>query len=150
MSLSERINDDLKQAMRSGDKLRLETLRSLRAAVLELEKSGRGEITDEDVLKAIMNQAKRRKDAAEQFRAGGRAELAEKEEKEHTIIEEYLPRQLSDDEIRAEVRGIITEVGASRPEDFKAVMPRAVAAMRGRADGSRIQAMVRQELEREG
>lgn len=150
MSLSERITDDLKNAMRAGEKLRLETLRSLRAAVLELEKSGRGEITDDDVLKAIGNQAKRRKDAAEQYHAAGRVDLAEKEEQELKIIEEYLPRQLNDDEIRFEVRRIIAETGASGPGDFKHVMPKAMASLRGRADGSRVQSVVRSELESAG
>ena len=94
-----------------------------------------------------MNQAKRRKDAAEQFRAAGRAELAEKEDAELEIIEAYLPKQLSDEEIGAEVGRIIAETGASGPGDFKTVMPQAMAAMRGRADGSRVQAAVKAALE---
>jgi uncharacterized protein YqeY len=147
MELSERIGNDMKEAMRSGEKLRLEVLRSLRAAMLELEKSGRESVTTDDQLKAVMNQAKRRKDAAEQFRAASRVDLAEKEEAELVIIEEYLPKQLSDDEIRAEVARIIAETGASGPGDFKVVMPKAVAAMRGRADGSRIQGVVKAALE---
>jgi uncharacterized protein YqeY len=147
MELAERIGNDMKEAMRSGEKLRLETIRSLRAAILELEKSGKGATTDEDELKAVMNQAKRRKDAAEQFRAAGRIDLAEKEEAELVIIEEYLPKQLSDGEIRAEVDRIVAETGASGPGDFKTVMPKAMAAMRGRADGNRVQAAVRAALE---
>jgi uncharacterized protein len=147
MDLSERIGNDMKEAMKSGEKLRLETIRSLRAAILELEKSGRGAVTADDQLKAVMNQAKRRKDAAEQYRAAGRAELAEKEEAELAIIEEYLPKQLSDEEIRAEVSRIVSETGASGPGDFKTVMPKAMAAMRGRADGNRVQAAVRAALE---
>ena len=150
MELSERIGSDMKEAMRSGEKLRLEVLRSLRAAMLELEKSGKGVVTAEEELKAVMNQAKRRKDAAEQFRNAGRAELAEKEEAELVIIEHYLPKQLSDDEIRSEVQRIIAELGASGAEAFKQVMPKAMAAMRGRADGSRVQAAVKVALEGTG
>jgi uncharacterized protein len=147
MELSERINSDMKEAMRSGEKLRLETIRSLRAAMLELEKSGRESVSADDELKAVMNQAKRRKDAAEQFRAAGRVDLAEKEEAELAIIQGYLPQQLSDEEIRAEVARIVAETGASGPGDFKVVMPKAVAATRGRADGSRVQAAVKAALE---
>jgi uncharacterized protein YqeY len=147
MELSERIGNDMKDAMRSGEKLRLETLRSLRAAMLELEKSGKASVSDDDEMKAVLNQAKRRRDAADQFRAAGRTELADKEEAELAIIQEYLPKQLTDDEIRTEVDRIVAEVGASGPNDFKSVMPKAVAATRGRADGSRVQAIVRAALE---
>jgi uncharacterized protein YqeY len=147
MRLSERIGNDMKEAMRSGEKLKLETLRSLRAALLELEKSGKENVSDDDELKAVMNQAKRRKDAAEQFRAAGRVELAEKEEAELKFIEEYLPKQLSDDEIRAEVQRIVAETGATGPDDFKNVMPKAMASMRGRADGGRVQSAVREALQ---
>lgn len=146
MSLSERINEDMKTAMRGGEKLRLETLRSLRAAMLELEKSGK-EFSPDDELRAVMNQAKRRKDAIEQYRNAGRQDLADKEESELKIIEDYLPKQLEDSEIRNEVAGIISAVGAQGPDDFKLVMPKAMAALRGRADGGRVQAIVREELQ---
>src|ERR1051326_6981430 len=130
MSLTERITEDMKSAMRAGEKLRLETLRSLRAAMLELQKSGR-EVSAEDELKAVMNQGKRRKDAIEQYRNANRNDLAEKEEAELKVIEEYLPQQLGEEEVRSEVRRIIGEVGAKGPDDFKSVMPKAMAAMRG-------------------
>ncbi len=146
MSLTERITEDMKAAMRSGEKLRLETLRSLRAAMLELQKSGK-EVSAEDELKAVMNQGKRRKDAIEQYRNASRNDLAEKEEAELKVIEEYLPQQLGEEEVRNEVRRIIGEVGAKGPDDFKSVMPKAMAAMRGRADGARVQAVVREELQ---
>ncbi|HVZ39629.1 MAG TPA: GatB/YqeY domain-containing protein [Candidatus Kapabacteria bacterium] len=145
MTLGEKITEDLTNAMKAGDKLRLETLRMLRAAMLELQKSGK-EISPDDELRAVQNQGKRRKDAAEQYRAAGRADLAEKEEAELKIIEEYLPQQLGEDEIRAQVRVIIAEAGASGPGDFKLVMPKAMGALRGRADGARVQAIVKEEL----
>jgi hypothetical protein len=150
MSLTEQISEDLKAAMRAGEKLRLETLRSLRAALLELQKSGKETITPDDEMKAVMNQAKRRKDAAEQYRNANRNDLAEKEEAELKMIEAYLPQQLTDDEIRDEVRRLIDETGAAGPNDFKLVMPKAMAAMRGRADGGRVQAIVKEELEAKG
>jgi uncharacterized protein len=145
MSLSEQVNEDMKTAMRSGEKLRLETLRLLRASMLELQKSGK-DVSADDELKAVMNQAKRRKDAAEQYRNAGRVDLAEKEESELKIIEAYLPAQMNDDEIRAGVRAIIAETGAKGPDDFKLVMPKAMGAMRGKADGGRVQAIVKEEL----
>ncbi|MBS1912543.1 MAG: GatB/YqeY domain-containing protein [Bacteroidetes bacterium] len=145
MTLGEKITEDLTNAMKAGDKLRLETLRMLRAAMLELQKSGK-DTSPDDELRAVQNQGKRRKDAAEQYRAAGRADLAEKEEAELKIIEEYLPQQLSEEEIRAQVRAIITEAGASGPGDFKLVMPKAMGALRGRADGARVQAIVKEEL----
>lgn len=145
MSLTTRISEELTAAMKAGEKLRVETLRMVRAALLELQKSGR-EIAAEDEMRAVQNQAKRRKDAAEQFRAAGRNDLAEKEEQELAIIEEYLPKQLSDDELRARVRAIVEETGASGPGDFKVVMPKAMAELRGVADGGRVQAMVKEAL----
>ncbi len=149
MTITERISEDLKEAMRAGEKLRLETLRMLRAALLELEKSGKA-FTADDELRTLQNQAKRRKDAIEQYRLAQREDLAAREADELGIIETYLPQQLNDDEIRDQVRAIITETGASGPTDFKVVMPKAMAAMRGRADGARVQAMVREELQAKG
>ena len=100
MSLKEKINQDLKDAMRSGDKIRLETIRSIRALILEFEKSGSGkELNSEEEIKMLTTAAKKRKESIEQFRNGGRNELAEKEEAELKIVEEYLPKQLSLDEI---------------------------------------------------
>lgn len=149
MTLTEQISEDLKNAMKSGDRLRTETLRMLRAALLELEKSG-NEVTAELELKAVQNQAKRRKDAAEQYRNANRADLAEKEESELSMIVDYLPKQVGDDEIRTVVQGIIAETGAAGPGDFKTVMPKSMGALRGRADGAKVQAIVKEELERKG
>lgn len=146
MKLSERINEDLKAAMRAGERVRLETVRSLRAALLELEKSG-NEVNDDAEQRAVMNQGKRRRDAIEQYRAAGRNDLADKEEAELKIIEEYLPQQLDDAAIEERVRAIIAETGAKGAGDFKVVMPRAVAAMRGVAEGGRIQPIVKRLLE---
>jgi uncharacterized protein YqeY len=146
MTLTEKIANDMKEAMKSGDKTKLGTLRMVRAALLELQKSG-SEVTPDLELRAVQKQAASRKDAMQQFVAAGRNDLAEVERVELAIIEAYLPQQLSDDEIRAKVRELITETGASGPNDFKLVMPKAMAAMRGLADGNRVQAVVREELQ---
>lgn len=146
MTLTEKIAHDMKEAMKSGDKIRLGTLRMVRAALLELQKSG-SEVTPDLELRAVQKQANSRKDAMAQFINAGRNDLAEVERVELEIIEAYLPQQLSDDEIRAKVREFIAETGASGPNDFKLVMPKAMSAMRGLADGNRVQAIVREELQ---
>lgn len=147
MTLAERITTDLKEAMKAGDKLRLETLRMIRASVLEFEKSGAGRPMSEDEEIAILNQAsKKRRDAIEQFEKAGRTEMAEKERAELAIITEYLPAQLSDDEIRAELVTIIAAMGATSPSDLGKVMGMAVKGLKGRADGSTIQRLARELL----
>jgi len=147
MSLKNQINDDLKNAMKSGDKIRLETIRSLRALILEFEKSGAGrEMTPEDELKILTTSAKKRKESIEQFTNAGRAELAEKESAELKIIEEYLPKQLSVEEIFEEIKKIAAEVGAKAKEDFPKVMPAAAKALKGKADGKVIKELVEKLL----
>ena len=147
MNLTEKINQDLKEAMKSGDKLRLETIRSIRALILEFEKSGTGkELTPEEELKMLTTAAKKRKESIEQFRNGGRPELADKEEAELKIIEEYLPKQLSHDEIETEIRKIAGEVGAVSKADFPKLMPAAAKALKGQADGKVVKEIVEKVL----
>lgn len=147
MSYSERIVEDMKAAMKSGNSEKVGVLRMLRAAMLELQKSG-NEITDELELQSLQKQAKMRKDSITQFEDAGREDLAEKERAELVIIEEYLPKQLSNDEIRAAVLSIVAETGATGVADFKVVMPKAMGQLKGRADGSQVQAIVREELQK--
>jgi uncharacterized protein YqeY len=147
MALTDEINEQIKTAMKSGDKVRLETLRSIRAGILEFEKSGTGrEMTDDDAFKIINSGAKKRKDAIEQFEAAGRTEAAEKERLELSIIMEFLPTQMTEDEVRLAVSDIITQLGASQPSDFGKVMGIAVKQMKGKADGGLIQTLVKQLL----
>ena len=147
MNLKEKINQDLKDAMKSGEKIRLETIRSIRALILEFEKSGTGkELTPEEEIKMLSTAAKKRKESIEQFRNGGRTELAEKEEAELKIIEEYLPKQLSLDEILAEVKKIALEIGAVIKEDFAKLMPQAAKALKGKADGKVVKEIVEKIL----
>lgn len=147
MNLKDKINDDLKNAMKSGDKIRLETVRSIRALILEFEKSGSGkELTPEEEIKMLTTAAKKRKESIEQFRKGGRNELAEKEENELKIIEEYLPKQLSLDEILIEVKKLADEIGAVSKEDFPKLMPLAVKILKGKADGKTVKETVEKIL----
>lgn len=145
MNYSERIVEDMKQAMKAGQTERVAALRMLRAAMIELQKSGE-EVTEELELKTLQKQAKMRKDSIAQYEDAGRNDLAAREYVDLAIIEDYLPKQMSDDEIRAIVVRIIAETGATGTGDFKVVMPKAIGEAKGRADGGRVQAVVRDEL----
>ncbi|HEY4755250.1 MAG TPA: GatB/YqeY domain-containing protein [Ignavibacteriaceae bacterium] len=147
MNLKERINQDLKEAMKSGDKVKLETIRSIRALILEFEKSGIGrEINQDDEVKMLSTAVKKRKDSIEQFRNAGREELALKEERELGILLDYLPNQLSEDEITSEVKRIASEVGAKSKEDFPRLMPMVMKELKGRADGKLVKSIVEKFL----
>lgn len=140
MSLTETINEQLKTAMKSGDKLRLETLRSLRAGILEFEKSGIDRaMTPDDEFKILNSAAKKRKDAIEQYDAVGRADAADQERAELAIIMEFLPEQMSREEIEAAVADIARQIGASQQSDFGKLMGAATKALKGKADGGVIQ-----------
>jgi len=150
MSLKEKLTEDLKAAMRARDEARLRTIRALRAALMEREiaerKGGEATLTPEQEMEVLQKEAKRRREAIEQFRAAGREDLVQKEEEELKIIEEYLPRQLSDDEIRAVLEEIIEAVGARSVRDMGRVMKEAMARMRGQADGRRVSELARELL----
>ncbi|MEW6194723.1 MAG: GatB/YqeY domain-containing protein [Bacteroidota bacterium] len=147
MNLTEKINQELKDSMKSGDKIRLETIRSIRALILEFEKSGSGkELTPEEEIKMLTSAAKKRKESIEQFRNANRIDLAEKEERELKILEEFLPKQLSNDEIINEVKKIASEIGAKSKEDFPKLMPMAAKALKGKADGKVIKEIVEKIL----
>jgi hypothetical protein len=147
MNLKEKINIELKEAMKSGNKLRLETIRSIRAMIIEFEKSGAAmELKPEDEIKLLSSASKKRKESIEQFQKANRLELAEKEKLELNVIEEFLPKQLSQDEIMEEVKKIIFEVGAKEKEDFPKVMPVAAKTLKGKADGKVIKEIVEKLL----
>lgn len=147
MSLTETINQQLKAAMLASDKIRLETLRSIRALILEFEKSGVDRaMTTEDEIKILTSAAKKRKDAIEAFDAAGRTEAADKERTELAIIQEFLPEQMSDDAIRAELTSVIAAIGASSPSDVGKVMGAAMKTLKGKADGTVIQRIAKELL----
>jgi len=147
MNLKERINQDLREAMKSGDKVKLETIRSIRALILEFEKSGAGrDLNQEDEIRMLSTAAKKRKDSIEQFRNGGREELAVKEERELEILLNYLPKQLNEDEITSEVKRIASEIGAKSKEDFPKLMPLVMKELKGKADGKLVKSIVEKIL----
>ncbi|NTW55114.1 MAG: GatB/YqeY domain-containing protein [Chlorobaculum sp.] len=150
MSLKERIDQELKEALKSGDKVRLNAIRSIRAALLEKEVSirvgGIGVLSDEQELEVLMGLAKRRRDAIEQFTAGNRPDLADNEAAELKVLEEYLPQQLSDDEVEAAIREIIAQTGATSMKEMGKVMGLAMKALKGKADGGKVQNLVKSLL----
>lgn len=147
MTLSQKISDDMKVAMKSGDKLKLETLRTVRAQMIELTKRGTGtEITPEEEISALLAAAKKRKEAIDLYRKAGREELAHQEEQELEIINSYLPKQMSREEAEVVVAGIITQSGASSAKDFGKVMPLAMKELKGKIDGRVVQEIVKQKL----
>lgn len=147
MTLSQKISDDMKTAMKSGEKLRLETLRTVRAQMIELTKRGTGsEITPDEELSALLAAAKKRKEAIELYRQAGREELARQEEQELVIINSYLPKQMSKEEVETLISGIIAQTGASSLKDFGKVMPLAMKELKGKIDGKIVQDIVKQKL----
>ncbi|HNP17568.1 MAG TPA: GatB/YqeY domain-containing protein [Fulvivirga sp.] len=148
MSLKQQIDNDIKQAMLQRKKEELTALRAIKSAILLAEtEKGAGDGIDKDVeMKLLAKQAKQRKDSADIFLKEGRNDLAEKELFELGIISKYLPKQMSDEEITAQLKQIISEVGASGPQDMGKVMGRASKEMAGKADGKKISELVKSLL----
>lgn len=149
MSLEKDITQKMKEAMKAKDKPKLEAIRAIKNAILqEKTKAGGGDEIDEATeMKMLQKLVKQREDSAEIYKKEGRDELAEKELFEATIIKEFLPEPLSEEEIRAEIEKIITETGASSMKDMGKVMGMANKQMAGRADGKLISEIVRAKLQ---
>jgi uncharacterized protein YqeY len=150
MALKEQIMTDLKGAMKQQQKDRLRVLRSLKAKLLEKEISvrqgGEGQLTDEQATEVLMKAAKQRKESIEQFEEGEREDLAQKERKELEVIESYLPKMLTEDEIRDVTRNKIDELGADSMEDMGRVMGVMMQELKGKAEGSKVSKVVKEEL----
>jgi len=147
MILKDKISQDLKDAMKSGDKVRLQTIRSIRASILEFEKSGLGkEMNSEEEIKLLSTAAKKRKESIEQFTKAGREDLAKTEESELQIIMNYLPKQLSNEDIKKEVIQIAENIGAVSKADFGKLMGAAAKELKGKADGRIIKEIVQKVL----
>ncbi len=147
MNFEERINEEIKEAAKAGNKLRLETIRSLRAAIIEYVKSGENkELTKEVEDQILLTAAKRRRDAIEMYEKGQRFDLAAKEEQELAIINEFLPKQLTEDELAEGIKRIIDETGAADMKDLGRVMGVAMKEFKGKADGKLVQQMVKNIL----
>ncbi|WP_069649309.1 GatB/YqeY domain-containing protein [Caloranaerobacter ferrireducens] len=146
MSFKERLMADLKASMKNKDKIRKDVITMVRAAIKQKEVDERIELSDEDIIELIAKQVKQKKDALKDFEKGGRQDLVELTQKEIDILMEYLPEQLSEDEIDEIVKAAIEEIGASTMKDMGKVMSYVMPKVKGRADGSLVNKIVRQYL----
>jgi uncharacterized protein YqeY len=146
--LKSRLKSDLTSAMKARDELTLATLRMALTAVTNEEVSGSSarELSDDEVVKVLARESKKRREAAEAFDQAGRTELADRERAEGTVIDAYLPSQLSDNELAALVTAAVAEAGATSARDLGAVMKAVGPKIAGRADGKRVSEEVRRQL----
>jgi uncharacterized protein YqeY len=149
MTLQERLVEEMKDAMRTGQAEKLSVIRMVRASLKNREiERGKGKpLTDADVMEVILSGIKQRRDAIEQFGKGGRADLVAKEEHEVAILQTFLPPPLSDDELAALVREAAAEVVAAGPKDMGKVMKAVLPRVAGRAEGGAVNAAVKRHLE---
>lgn len=151
MSLKDTITDGIKAAMKAQDKIRLETLRSIKKAVLDKEvsvrPSGQTALNETQELEVLSQVAKQRRDSIEQYQNAGRADLAQQEAQELAIVEEFLPKQLSDEEVAQVIDQIVAQVGASSAKDMGKVMGPAMQQLKGKADGKKVQELVKARLQ---
>src|SRR5699024_3660781 len=146
MSILDQLNEDMKAAMKAKEKERLTTIRMVKAA-LQNEKIAKGrELTPDEEITNLSREKKQRMDSYEEFSKAGREDLVEKLEKELEVVNQYLPEQLSDDEVRSIVKETIDEVGAESMKDMGKVMTNIMPKVAGAADGSKINQMVKEEL----
>lgn len=148
MSLEQKIMAELKTAMLAKDEKSLRSLRAIKAAILlaKTSEGASGDLKEDDEIKLLQKLVKQRKDSLEIFQQQNRTDLAKKEQEEIEVIEKFLPKQLSADEIKAELSAIISEVGASTPADMGKVMGAATKRLAGKADGKTISAVVKELL----
>lgn len=148
MNLFDTVSEDIKKAMLARDKVRLEALRGVKKEFLEAKtaKGANGELTDEAAVKIMTKMVKQRKESAKIYTENARPELAENELAEAAVIEEYLPKQLSPEELEKTLREIIARVGATSPRDMGKVMGAATKELAGKAEGSAISAKVKEIL----
>ncbi|MDH6355724.1 uncharacterized protein YqeY [Dysgonomonas sp. PH5-45] len=148
MNLFDKISEDIKDAMRAKDKIRLEALRGVKKEFLEAKtsKGSDGELDDDTAIKIVQKMVKQRRDSAEIYTSQGRADLAEKELSEVSVLEQYLPKQLTPEELEAQLKEIIAQVGASSAADMGKVMGVATKALAGVAPGKAISETVKKLL----
>jgi len=150
MTLKEQISEDIKTAMKAKDKIRLETVRSIKKVLLEkeveLRAKGKDSLSVEEEIDILAQQAKQRRDSIEQYLKADRVDLADKEKAELAIIETYLPAQISDEELNEIISQVISQTGASNAKDMGKVMGVAMKQLKGKADGKKIQELVKSKL----
>ncbi|MBI2068867.1 MAG: GatB/YqeY domain-containing protein [Candidatus Yanofskybacteria bacterium] len=144
--LKEKLSEDIKNALKSGDKQRRMVLSLVISAIKNKEIEKHGELTDEEVVAVISSEIKKRRDSVAQFEKGGRPELAESEKQEIDILMAYMPEQMPEEQIREEVKKAIAETGAKDVKEMGKVLGVLMPKLKGRADGSLVSRMVKEEL----
>lgn len=150
MDILKKINDDLVVSMKSKDDLRTTTLRMIKSAVknAEIAKRGKGDLTEEDIMGVLSTMVKQRKDSAEQYEKANRADLAEKENKEISIIQEYLPKQLTTEELDEIIKATIQETGVTGMKEMGKLMKELMPKVKGKADGKLVNQRIKELLEK--
>ncbi|MDN4594796.1 GatB/YqeY domain-containing protein [Polycladomyces subterraneus] len=146
MSLLERLNQDMKTAMKNKEKTKLSVIRMLRSEIKNEEIQRQHTLNDEEVIEVLMRELKKRKDALQQFEEAGRDDLVQQLREEIAVIEPYLPEQLSEEELRELVREVVQETGASSKADIGKVMKAIMPRVKGRADGKLVNRLVQEVL----
>jgi uncharacterized protein YqeY len=148
MSLEQKIMTDMKEAMKAKDEAALRGLRAIKAAIImaKTAEGAKGEVSEEEETKLLQKLVKQRRDSLDIYRQQNRADLAQKEEEEIAVIEKFLPRQLTEEELKTELRQLIAETGAASPADMGKVMGAATKKLAGRAEGKAISAAVKELL----
>ncbi len=148
MGLKEKLLSDMKGALKARDALKLSTIRGLNAEIKNREIDLRQELGDDEIIPIISTQIKKRKEAAALFDKGGRADLCEKENQEMAVLQEYLPEQVSEEDLRRRIREVVAELGAPEMKDLGKVMKTLIPEFRGRTNNSIIKDLVAEQLEK--
>jgi len=146
MEIQNRLSEDLKTAMKAKEKIKVDTIRMVRAQLKDFQIAKRDELTEEDEISVLTNAAKKRKEALELYEKSDRQDLIEQEKQELEIISAYLPAQLSKEEVEKVVLKVMEEVEASSPQDLGKVMGATMKDLKGKADGRMVQEIVREKL----
>jgi len=147
MSLLNRLTEELKEALRAGNHIKLSVIRLLKSSIKNREIEKMAPLTDEEVIGIIMTALKQRRESIEQFQKGGREDLVQKEKSELEVLQTFLPQQLSEEELVGEVQAVIREVGASSLKDMGKVMKIVMVRVKGRAEGARVSSLVKELME---
>ncbi len=144
--LKDKLQQDMKDALKSGNSQKRTLLGMAISSIKNKEIEKRGELTDEEIVSVIASEVKKRRDSVEQYQKGGRADLAEQEKKEAEILMAYMPEQMSEDEVRSEVKKAVAQTGAKDIKEMGKVIGAVMAKVKGKADGQLVSRLVKEEL----
>jgi len=147
MSLLNRLTEELKEALRAGNHIKLSVIRLLKSSIKNREIEKMAPLTDEEIIDIIMTALKQRRESIEQFQKGGREDLVQKEKSELEVLQTFLPQQLSEEELVGEIQAVIREVGASSLKDMGKVMKILMIRLKGRAEGAKVSSLVKELME---